>query len=254
MGRIFITGDIHGSAADFRLRIANLESEPRADDVLICAGDVGIKYGVYAQKALKNEMAKFPGTVYVMRGNHDQRYWAANTEIIETYFSYIEKPYNNSWIIENDLLYHKDYPNIKYVRDEGGIYFINGRIFVFIPGAYSVDKQYRLATGKPYEWNEQLTFSEMIVLKDMVHSFLSLGGRIDYIVSHTAPLCMQKYFKHLFLDFIDQTTVDTSMEEMFDKMYNQWKGKFKRWYFGHYHDDMSFNEFTMLYKNIVEIK
>lgn len=253
-GRIFITGDIHGRAASFRQRVDKYISKPRKTDILICAGDVGLEYGDMVQGSLKKEMAKFPGTIYVMRGNHDNRYWANHTEIIETPTSYIELPNNKSWFVEKDELYQKKYPNIKYIHDEGGIYFIEGRTFVFIPGGYSVDKQYRLVTHKPYEFREQLNSIEMTILQTHVNEFLSLGGKIDYIVSHTAPLSMQKYFKHLFLNFIDQSTVDTSMEERFDEFYDEWRGKFKQWFFGHYHSTMTFNEFTMLYDNVIELK
>ena len=254
MGRIFVCGDLHGYASSFKQRVNNDIQNPQEDDVIICCGDVGIEYGDLVQGALKKAMKKFPGTIYVMRGNHDARYWARHTETIETISEYIEQPINNSWIIEDDLLYQEKYPNIKYIRDGGGIYNINGYNFLFIPGAYSVDKYYRLNNHLPYEPQEQLTWLEENNLLSLVDSYNLFNFNIDYVISHTAPLGTQIYFKDLFLNFIDQSTVDNHMEYFLDEIYNLLNNKFKRWYFGHYHDDRSFGKFTMLYYQIQEIK
>ena len=257
MGRIFMCGDLHGSATNFKQRVDNYIPEPRENDIIICCGDVGLEYGNQVQGSLKKVMKKFPGTIWVMRGNHDNRYWKYHTETIETMQDYIDMP-NENWHFNDSsyptLLIQDKYPNIWYVRDSGGIYNINGYNFLFIPGAYSVDKYYRLDTNKPYEPAEQLTWLEENQLLSNLESFLSIGGHIDYVISHTAPLGTQIYFKDLFLDFIDQSTVDNHMEYFLDEVYHMLKNDFKHWYFGHYHDTRSFGKFTMLYHQIQEIK
>lgn len=262
MGRIFIMGDIHGLASNFTSRVNWYINNPKEDDVIICVGDVGLEYGNQIQGALKKAMKKFPGTIYVMRGNHDNRYWRDHTEITETYTNYIEKPCNG-WMFDNDifptLLYQKKYPNILYVKDGGGIYTINDHRFLFIPGAYSVDKEYRLTNGLSYEPQEQLTWIEenqLLSAIDYCNTPVETALNsleIDYVISHTAPLGTQIYFKDLFLDFIDQSTVDNHMEYFLDEVYNQLKNSFKHWYFGHYHDDRNFGKFTMVYNEVIEI-
>ena len=252
MGRTFVCGDIHGVAANFTSRVKWDIDNPKEDDIIICVGDVGLEYGNQVQGSLKKAMRKFPGTIYVMRGNHDNRYWRDHTETIETYMDYIEKP-KAGWAFDDDtfptLLYQKKYPNILYVRDGGGVYTINGHRFLFIPGAYSVDKEYRLAKGLPYEPQEQLTWLEENQLLAAIEDSLE----IDYVISHTAPLGTQIYYKDLFLDFIDQSAVDQHMEYFLDEVYHQLNGKFKHWYFGHMHDDRQFGKFTMVYTKIQEI-
>lgn len=253
MGRIFMCGDLHGSAIDFKQRVNNYIPEPQEDDIIICCGDVGLEYGGQIQGALKKAMSKFPGTIWVMRGNHDNRYWKCHTKTMK---GYVEKP-NKNWHFDNDisptLLIQDKYPNIWYVRDEGGIYNINGYNFLFIPGAYSVDRYYRLNTGRPYEPAEQLTWSEENQLLASLEYSLSIGKHIDYVVSHTAPLGTQIYFRDLFLSFIDQSAVDSHMEYFLDEIYKILNNDFKCWYFGHYHDTRSFGKFTMLYHQIQEI-
>ena len=248
MNRTFIIGDIHGNEKVFEHRLNNSQYTFKAEDSLICVGDVGIKYGQFYNEALLWEMRKFPGTVYIMRGNHDNRYWRDNVDISETYTSYIERPHIG-WIIENDLLYHEDYPNIKYVRDEGGIYNINDNNVLFIPGAYSIDKFYRLKNKLAYEPQEQLTQNELNTLYNLVQS----NRNIDYVISHTAPLGTQVYYDDLFLPFIDQSQVDKHMEYFLDEINNLLHNKYKHWYFGHFHDDRTFGKFTMVYNKIQEI-
>ena len=262
MGRIFIMGDLHGLATNFTSRIKWYIQDPQEDDIIICAGDVGLEYGNQVQGSLKKAMKKFPGTIYVIRGNHDNRYWRNHTDVIETYTDYIEKP-NDGWAFDNDtfptLLYQKKYPNILYVKDGGGVYTINGYRFLFIPGAYSVDKDYRLSRGYPYEPEEQLTWLEENQLLSAIEycntpEETALNSlRIDYVVSHTAPLGTQPYYKDLFLNFVDQSTVDKHMEYFLDEVYNLLDNNFKHWYFGHFHDDRTFGKFTMLYTKIQEI-
>lgn len=253
MGRTFIFGDIHGIFSNFTSRVNWYIQEPKEDDVIICCGDVGLEYGNQIHGSLKKAMKKFPGTVYIMRGNHDNRYWRDHTETIETMSSYIRKPVDG-WLFNNDeypsYLYQKKYPNIKYIQDEGGIYDINGHRFLFVPGAYSVDKEYRLAKGYPYELQEQLTWTEE---NQLLRDIESWKNSIDYVISHTAPLGTQPYYKDLFLDFVDQSKVDKHMEYFLDEVYNLLDNNFKHWYFGHFHDNRSFGKFTMLYTKVAEI-
>lgn len=74
MSKIFVTGDIHGYTPTFKLRLYYSQYDFQKDDVLICTGDVGIEYGKKVQHTLKEAMRDFPGTIYIMRGNHDNRY------------------------------------------------------------------------------------------------------------------------------------------------------------------------------------
>lgn len=250
MSNIYITGDIHGNAPSFKQRIKYYIPNATKDDILICAGDVGLEYGSFIQSSLKKAMHQFPGQVYIIRGNHDNRYWANHTTNNEA---------DNGWQIQSiesfapHLIYQKKYDNIKYIRDEGDILSIKGNNILFIPGAFSIDGTYRLSNNLPYEYNEQLTYKEMMQLFDKVVEFTQYNT-IDYVISHTAPLCTEKNYKDLFLDFIDQTQVNKSMEKFLDEIYTLIQKDVKHWYFGHYHDDRDIApNFTMLYTEVVKL-
>jgi 3-oxoacid CoA-transferase subunit A len=257
MGRIFIMGDIHGLASNFTSRINFYIPEPQEDDIIICLGDVGLEYGNQVQGSLRKAMSKFPGTIYIMRGNHDNRYWANHVEFREVYTDYLAYPIGQYRFDDNEypkLLYHKKYPNIKYIFDGGGVYNIEGYNILFIPGAYSVDKYHRLDNNLPYEPREQLTWLECEHIFSDIDIIHSLGEDIHFVCSHTAPLCIQPYFKDLFLSFIDQSKVDNYMERFLDEVYAAVGKDMKRWYFGHYHDDRNVSlNFTMLYHQMVQL-
>lgn len=234
MFNIYLMGDIHGLASSFNFRVQQYINNPSENDIIICLGDTGLEYGNCVQGSLKKAMHRFHGQVYVMRGNHDNRYW---------------EQHQDQWIIQDNLMYQKKYDNIKYIKDEGDILSINGQNILFIPGAYSIDKDYRLSHNLPYEFKEQLNYFEMCDLYDK-----AAATHIDYVISHTSPLCVEDSYKDLFLDFIDQSKVSKTMEKFLDEIYVLVGKDVKRWYFGHFHDDRNIPpNFTMLYSQVVKL-
>ena len=129
---IYITGDIHGNKRRlFEIKYFCEQNHTTFDDYLIILGDVGINYCKDIRDSiLKNIMAESPITFICIRGNHELRPTDVST--------YKEKE------MFGDIVYQEDeYPNIVFLKD-GGEYEINGRKFLTIGGAYSVDKDYRM--------------------------------------------------------------------------------------------------------------
>lgn len=181
-----------------------------------------------------------------------------HTETTETLSAYIEHPLegwefvgDESW--EPHFLYQKKYPNIWYTRDEGDIIRINEYNFLFVPGAYSVDKNYRLNNDKPYNPQEQLSYIEMQLLINKLERFL-IYDKIDFVISHTFPLSWEPAYRWLFMDGIKQSEVDKTTEEFLDKIEKILDNNYIQWFGGHFHYDMVINEkATMLYNDVVEI-
>ena len=256
---IKVVGDLHGVPANAKF-VINQWPDATEKDYLIVCGDFGAEYGNYVSSGFKKAFKKFPGTVLVLRGNHDTRYRRDHTEQIETYQDYYERPMqgwefcgiDNS--IDDNLIYQKKYPNIKYIKDEGDILTIENKRFLFIPGAYSVDKYYRLQNNLPYEEQEQLSYYECVQLLNRLNIWLG-QSHIDYVISHTCPLMLHPHIKDLFLDIIDQDRVDTSTEVFLDNVLETLGSDgFKHWYFGHHHDTRDImGKFHMLYNTVQEI-
>lgn len=256
---VYITGDTHGRVEDIRIRMAMIPS-PSEEDIIIIAGDAGLEYGNLIMDAAKEEMSKFPGTWIVMRGNHDTRYWRDHTEWRQTYTDFIQEA-NEDWHFEKDdsnekqYLVQNKYSNIWYVKDEGGIYNIQGKTFLFIPGAYSVDKFYRINSNYPYEPEEQLSYVEFMRLYNNVHDWILSCLSIDYIVSHTCPLNFEPYIRYLFMGSIKQSDVDKNTEKWLNEFQELLEPHIKHWYFGHYHDDRKIQDkYTMLFQTIKKIE
>ena len=243
-GRIFVCADLHGSSARIQ-EIINQIDNPTENDVIIIAGDAGFEYGNRVMGAAKKYSKKFPGYWVVLRGNHDDCYWKNHPD----------------WLTlqgENgaNFLYQKKYPKILYIFDGGGIYKIGNYNFLMIPGAYSVDKKYRLAKHYPYNVNEQLTYKEKYELEELVIAWNDYDFPIDYVIAHTFPLYLEHTIKDLYLDFINQNDVDKSTEQWLDQMAGIYECNkdFKHYYGGHFHSDRDLNDkYTMVYRNVIQI-
>ena len=256
MTKIWITGDKHGYAQDMANVILQCKDATSQDYLIIC-GDFGAEYGKYVMGGLKKVCKTFPGKIIVLRGNHDECYWKKHT-IENTKDISLQTPEDGWKFVSEEsyyphFIYQQKYPNILYTRDEGDIISLGGYKFLFIPGAYSVDKFYRLAYDLPYNPKEQLTDVEKVNLIDLIEEWL-MYNKIDFVISHTFPLSWEKYYKDLFLTDINQSTVDKKTEKFLDKIKKILNNKYIHWFGGHFHDDRELNEkATMLYNKVVEI-
>jgi 3-oxoacid CoA-transferase subunit A len=222
----FITGDTHGKVAERLHHIPDtLNPEETA---IIILGDAGFNFWLNTTDVkTKREANKYGYKIYCVRGNHEER--PENIGSMETLFD------------ENvcgPVFVESEFPNIRYFKD-GRTYEINGHRTLVIGGAYSVDKWYRLSragldeqTNNPAKtgWfpSELLTEDEMLQIASV-----TFGEEFDFVFSHTCPLSWEP--RDLFLNFIDQSTVDKSMEQWLDviKADIHWGV----WCFGHFHKD-----------------
>ena len=226
--KYFLTGDVHGKVAE---RLAHIPDDPTTlpeEIAIIILGDAGFNFWLNATDVkAKREANKYGYKIYCVRGNHEAR-----PETIETMKQVFDKDVCGPVFMEDE------FPNIRYFKD-GRIYEINGHRTLVIGGAYSVDKWYRLnraglteETNDPAKsgWfnNELLTEDEMLNI-----AAVTFGEQFDFIFTHTCPLSWEP--RDLFLSFIDQSTVDKSMEQWLDviKADIHWGV----WCFGHFHKD-----------------
>jgi 3-oxoacid CoA-transferase subunit A len=233
---IFITGDVHGSAAPiesyYNAYISKLKTNEEIWIVLL--GDSGLNYN--NNKTMKNRLRDLPLKFFVVRGNHEDR--AYNCAMRHPNKWSVVKQFNNYCLVEDK------YPNIYYAMDDGGIYMLETFKVLVIPGAYSVDKYYRLENYGPEHWfpEEQLDAEEMYAFNDFK------GHHFDFVFSHTCPFSWQPFDK--FLPQVDQSTVDNSMERWLDEFKNDIS--FTGWCFGHYHDDRYVRPGVIMFLNQFE--
>ena len=241
---VYMTGDIHGNISRFReLKYfckSNLDVE-----WIICLGDVGLNYygkDHPSEMYTKNVASEIPAKLFCIHGNHERR----PTE--EDGYKEIEI---TDGAIRGFMMWSAEYPN-QYFAIDGEVYTIqtSGRTLTALVcgGAYSVDKYYRLHRG----WNWWADEQPSELTKGLVR-LMAKEKQIDIMLTHTCPLRFEP--RELFLDCVDQNTVDTSTEEFFDALYEQFPVDRKpMWYFGHFHGDKYTDDYVMLYNDIIELK
>ena len=241
-----VRGDTHGVFT--WLNNDTLSQYKPEETAIIILGDAGFNF--YLSKTdsrLKKEVNEKGFTFYCVRGNHEQR----PQEIKNMLWAYDDE-------VEGTVYYEAEYPNIKYFKDYG-FYKIGGHSCLVIGGAYSIDKDYRLGrfgftpeTNIPKKtgWfnGEQLNKNEMIDCIGMIGDYAIQYGEVEFILTHTCPKSFQP--TDLFLGFVDQSKVDSTMEEFLDivNLHIGWK----YWLFGHYHADRLEKPHVEQYYNDIE--
>lgn len=225
---VLITGDTHGV---FGRIIKFCEAFPtQKEDVMIILGDAGINYsGDWNDIFTKKHLAHLPITLFCIHGNHEMR-----PEKISTYKL-------TTWM--GGKVYVEDaYPNIIFAKD-GEVYNIAGKKVLVIGGAYSVDKWYRLQTGRRWYEDEQPSEETKQYVEQQLEK---CNWNVDVVLSHTTPFQMRPI--DMFLPTIDQSTVDYSTEEWLTGI--EEKLTYEKWYAGHYHCDRTEGKLQIMYRKV----
>lgn len=225
MTNFYIIADLHGSWKPIRDFVARTPQLYKQDNILIILGDSGFNYfGNERDIELKQKLIKYPFTYLVIRGNHDER--------IVNVVAEAQNP--SDWRIEtfcgNMVHVEKQFPQIKYTQDRAALYQIAGQTTLVIPGAYSVDKYYRLHMGWNWFPGEQLTALEMEECEEKILEE-QLNWKCDMVLSHTCPIHFEP--TDLFIPSVDQSTVEKTMERFLGQI--ERKLDYKLWMWGHFH-------------------
>lgn len=229
---IYLTGDTH---ADFgELIIKSIRYGFTKRDLLIILGDVGLNYyGDHRDRENKDRLAVVPCTILCIHGNHEMR---PTSPGIQGLYHPIQ------WM--GDTVYlEKEYPRFMMAED-GARYKINGREFLVIGGAYSVDKPWRIKMG--YKWfpDEQLTVEEMDVIRKKVKEH---GNMEDIILAHTCPF--EQCPVECFLPNVDKYTVDNTMEQFLQEITDM--VEYNAFYCGHWHTEKREGKLRILFHDVI---
>lgn len=227
---IYITGDTH---RDFSRIYAFCEKvHTTEDDIMIILGDAGINFELNQNDVyLKKKLSKLPITLFCVQGNHEER-------------PFNIKSYKTIDFCEAKAYAEKAYPNLIFAKD-GEIYNFEGKTFLVIGGAYSVDKDYRLLHG--YRWfpDEQPNDEIKNYVESQIEAF---DFAVDCVLSHTTPESCEPTWA--FMEGIDQSKVDKSTEKWLDKIHKVLC--FNNWFAGHFHVNSIENDIHILYENVIK--
>ena len=243
--RFYITGDKH---RDFRkvkkfCRCMNT----RRKDVLIILGDSGFNYyGDKRDDKLKAEISSLNITLFCLHGNKENRPQNVGTYGIRSFCG-------------GKVYYEPKYPNIYFAID-GEIYTFEGKKYMVVGGAHSVDKLRCLEEKKPF-WPDEMPNSET---KARVESRLAEeNNRIYGMLTHTCPI---EYLPtEMFMSTRQNAAVKrkprkAKSKKLFkpdiDRSTEIWLGELEKkldyniWFCGHYHIDKQLDKINMLCNDI----
>lgn len=218
---IYITGDTHGDI-DFDKLLSLKEKNLSYDDYLIIVGDAAICWSKEELPHFLNLYNSIGCTILFIDGNHE------NFEML-----------NKMPVVEyKGALMHKIDEHIFHIL-RGEILTIEGKTFLCLGGAHSIDKAYRT----PYvSWwpEEEITEHDI----DNARSNLAkVNNKVDYVITHC---CDTFTVMNVFRFRKDRST---DMLSFIDR-----EVEYKHWYFGHYHFDRRIDKKrTCLYQDIVTL-
>lgn len=222
---IYITGDTHCPIDIDKLRPENFpESEKltKDDHVIIC-GDCGIIWdGGEHDEHWKKWFDSLNFTTLFIDGNHENHDLLSEMPIERMFGAKVHRI--------SDSVFH-------LIR--GMVYEIEGYSFFTMGGAMSTDISIR-TPGESWWAGEVPDYIEQM------RGFSSLeqhGCEVDYILTHTAPISVigDDY------EFKGQDPTSFYLEDILEHT------KFKKWFFGHFHEDNDFGKFRCLYNDIVRL-
>lgn len=249
---IYITGDCHRNFERFNASIFPEQEEMTKDDYVIICGDFG---GVWSKDTESKEETLIldwldckPFTTLFVDGNHEN---------FDRLFDYPQEEWHGGKI-------HRIRPSVIHLM-RGQIFVLDGKKIFTFGGASSHDiaggilepddpnfrkKKCELDRDwLPYRinhlswWKQELPSDEE--MEEGRRNLALHGNEVDYIVSH----CCASSTQALISDGMFKPDILTAyLEEVRQTV------KYKKWFFGHYHDNKNVNtEEILLYEQIIRI-
>lgn len=232
MGRVIVTGDKHAESRtlfNLDLLVNNFTKE----DLVIVLGDFGFIWN--KNKVVKNLEAlgsQLNYTLCFLDGNHE------NFPLISSLEKIIEWNGGRAGLLPGGIIH--------LLRGE--IYQINGKTIGVCGGAISVDQEWR-TEGKSWWAQEDITLAD---IANFEHNFERLElKKIDIMLSHTCPASI--LHQVAIYSVANGSYVPVRNPEALLEKINI-LAKPTKWYFGHWHIDMKFDEkYECLYFMFEEI-
>lgn len=206
---VHVTGDTHGEISRFSGAFLQGESEWTKDDYIIVCGDFGfIFYDNEEEEKKLDILEKKPYNILFIDGNHEN---------FNALSGYPIEEWNGGKI-------HRIRKNIIHLM-RGQCFTIEGKKYFTMGGAYSIDRGMRqkdvsyweaeIPNGSEYDEASATVFAN--------------SKKFDYIITHTAPR-----------EIIMRLGYYPDPHDMELTGYLEWimhECEFRRWFFGHFHED-----------------
>ena len=222
---VYITGDTH-IPIDINWLILFSKKHPNLTkkDYVIVAGDFG---GCWDEKNLKYTeelMEVLPFTILFVDGNHENFDKLNSYEVSEWNGGKVHKLFNDV---------------IHLIRGE--IFLIEGKTFLALGGAESIDKGLRV---EHLSWWEDETIKESDI-DNALNNLKKYNNEVDYVITHTMPEDFLFYPPFITKTFGVGKTSEKRLNTILKNI------KYKAWFFGHWHvDKMLWEDKYALYHDV----
>ncbi len=247
---IYITGDTHADFSRFLIEKFPIQTEMTKDDYVIICGDFG---GVWTFE--KENIQEKYWLDYLNEKNFTTLFVDGNHENFTRLYNYQVEEWHGGNV-------HKIRYSVLHLM-RGEIFDIDNKKFFTFGGARSHDIQEGILNldeeEKIYDyrkrgayfrirdfswWDLELPTEEE--MKNGINNLEKVNYKVDYIISHCCPTSVQailsggSFKKDYLTDYLQEISE---------------KCEFKKWFFGHYHDNRQVNsQFTLLYEDIVPLE
>ena len=249
---IYITGDCHQDFERFNIDVFPEQKEMTKDDCVIICGDFG---GVWNRNEESSREAKLmdwlenrPFTTLFVDGNHEN---------FDRLYAYPVEKWHGGKV-------HKIRPSVIHLM-RGQVFEIDGKSIFAFGGASSHDiaggilepddpdfkkKKKKLDQGwYPYRvnhvswWKQELPSEEE--MQEGIENLAAHDNKVDFIVTH----CCASSTQPLLGGGLYKTDILTEYHEKIRQ-----NTSFKKWFFGHYHDNRNVNmEEILIYEQMIRI-
>ena len=232
--KFFITGDKHRHFD--RVKEFCREMNTRRKDVLIVLGDAGFNF--YDDKRdddLKKEISALNITLFCLHGNKENRPQNVGTYGIRSFCG-------------GKVYYEPQYPNIYFAID-GEIYTFEGKKYMVVGGAHSVDKMRCLEEGTPF-WFDEMPNDTIKAKVEL--ELQNQDNKIFGMMTHTCPidyLPTEMFISTMQNASIKRKPHKAKSKKLFkpdvDRSTEIWLGELEKnldyevWFCGHYHIDIA---------------
>ena len=251
---IYITGDCHADWKRFSSDSFPEQKEMTRDDFVIVCGDFGLWHDDKTEQWWFKWLSEKSFTLLFVYGNHENfdRLYGDEFEVVDFHGGKAHKIRDN--------IYH---------LMRGYIFDLCGKKFFAFGGASSHDIDDGILNPEDYEstkalvddYNKRTKRGEMLrinhiswweqeipsedEMKRGLQTLKASKNKVDFIISHCCPQHVASVFSRGFY-------TQDKLTEYFNTVAET--TKFKKWFFGHYHDNQQILEqYIMLYEQIVRV-
>lgn len=255
---IFVTGDCHADFHKFSTAAFPEQAEMTKDDIVIILGDFGGIWNADGENTSEFYWLKWlnekPFTTVFVDGNHE------NFDRLNSEYKVVDFHGGKAHKIRNSI----------YHLMRGEIFDFEGLRFFAFGGASSHDIDDGILSWEDFDteekfkqtyklwvmqnkifrvnhlswWAEELPSDEEI--KNAESNLKKVDYKVDYVLTHCAP---QTVVAYMYMGTAESDKLTTWFEDLQQRL------DFKKWFFGHYHEDKKIlDKYILLYDQIVRIK